>query len=595
MKISMSLFSAASMAVPSVMGATFSNPVLWEDLADNDIFRVDDTFYYSASNMHYSPGAPILSSTDMVNWKYIGHSVPTLAFGSKYDMTNGATAYIKGVYASTMRYRTSNKKWYWYGCIEYSATYVYTAPSPTGPWTQAAKISQCYYDAGLLIDDDDTMYIAYGNTQLSVAQLSADGLSQVKTQVVYNTPSSIGTLEGSRMYKRNGNYYIFTTRPANGQYILKASSPFGTYTINEVLLNLGSPITNGGTPHQGSLVETAAGSWYYMAFVDSYPGGRVPVLAPITWGSDGFPDIQLVNNAWGTSYTAPLTLSPVSHTGTDSFSGSSLGPQWEWNHNPDTSKYSVNNGLTLSTATVTSDLYHARNTLSHRILGPTSSGTILMDISSMADGDCAGFAMLRDTSAWIGIVKTGSSTKISMTSGLTMTSTWATSSTGSEVASVSTTANKIWFRIYADIHVGSDKTAQFYYSTDGKTFSQLGSALTLNNAWNFFPGYRYAIFNFAAKALGGSVKVSSFTVDSPGETTGPATGGATTASTTTAPAPTLTTRSTTGGSGSTTTVGGGTGGAAQYGQCGGIGWTGPTTCVSPYTCKYSNEYYSQCL
>ena len=32
--------------------ASFQNPVLWEDLADLDI--VGDTYYYSASNMHYS-------------------------------------------------------------------------------------------------------------------------------------------------------------------------------------------------------------------------------------------------------------------------------------------------------------------------------------------------------------------------------------------------------------------------------------------------------------------------------------------------------------------------------------------------------------
>ncbi|KAK8013935.1 hypothetical protein PG990_007231 [Apiospora arundinis] len=31
------------------------------------------------------------------------------------------------------------------------------------------------------------------------------------------------------------------------------------------------------------------------------------------------------------------------------------------------------------------------------------------------------------------------------------------------------------------------------------------------------------------------------------------------------------------------------------GQCGGSGYTGPKTCVSPYTCKVSNEWYSQCL
>ncbi|KAJ3572316.1 hypothetical protein NP233_g3159 [Leucocoprinus birnbaumii] len=31
-----------------------------------------------------------------------------------------------------------------------------------------------------------------------------------------------------------------------------------------------------------------------------------------------------------------------------------------------------------------------------------------------------------------------------------------------------------------------------------------------------------------------------------------------------------------------------------WGQCAGIGWTGPTTCVSGTTCVYLNDYYSQC-
>jgi cellulose 1,4-beta-cellobiosidase len=56
--------------------------------------------------------------------------------------------------------------------------------------------------------------------------------------------------------------------------------------------------------------------------------------------------------------------------------------------------------------------------------------------------------------------------------------------------------------------------------------------------------------------------------------------------------------STSSGGGSTTTTtasGSSSTGAAHWGQCGGQGWTGPTTCVSPYTCTYVNAYYSQCL
>ncbi|KAL2132056.1 hypothetical protein VTI74DRAFT_4258 [Chaetomium olivicolor] len=55
------------------------------------------------------------------------------------------------------------------------------------------------------------------------------------------------------------------------------------------------------------------------------------------------------------------------------------------------------------------------------------------------------------------------------------------------------------------------------------------------------------------------------------------------------------------GSGGGGSGGGGSGGgssgctAPQYAQCGGNGFTGCTTCAAPYTCKYSNDWYSQCL
>ncbi|OBZ72074.1 Endo-1,4-beta-xylanase C [Grifola frondosa] len=35
--------------------------------------------------------------------------------------------------------------------------------------------------------------------------------------------------------------------------------------------------------------------------------------------------------------------------------------------------------------------------------------------------------------------------------------------------------------------------------------------------------------------------------------------------------------------------------SAEWGQCGGIGWTGATTCVAGTTCTVLNAYYSQCL
>ncbi|MEU0880879.1 family 43 glycosylhydrolase [Lentzea sp. NPDC005914] len=503
---------------PPPQAASFKNPVVWQDFADGDIIRVDDAYYYSASTMHYSPGAPILRSYDLVNWEYAGHSVPRLDFGAKYDLSGGR-GYVRGIWASFLNYRKSNKTYYWGGCVDFAQTHIYTAAAVDGQWSKLSTINKCYYDAGMLVDDNDTMYVAYGNTQISVAQLSPDGKSEVRSQQVFQTPSNIGTLEGSRFYKRGGYYYIWVTRPANGQYVLRASSPFGPYTVQQVLLNMPTPVQGAGVPHQGGLVQTQNGDWYYMAFIDAYPGGRMPVLAPITWTADGWPRITTVNGGWGANYPMPNLPPPPRQvkpmTGVDAFEGTKLGPQWEWNHNPDTTKYSVDNGLRLSTATVTNDLYNARNTLTHRIQGPSSTATVALDVTSMRDGDRSGLAMLRDSSAWIGVKRDNGRNRVVMVNGLTMDGNWNTTGTGTEVASANLTGTRIWLRANADIRPGSGRQARFSYSTDGVNFTSLGSGFTLKSDWQFFMGYRFGIFNHATQSLGGSVAVSRFELSTP--------------------------------------------------------------------------------
>ncbi|WP_037305640.1 glycoside hydrolase family 43 protein [Amycolatopsis orientalis] len=506
-------------AQPAPRGAAITNPILWQDFADVDIIRVGDAYYYSASTMHYSPGAPILRSYDLVNWEFAGHSVPRLDFGAKYDL-NGGRGYVRGIWASFLNHRKSNNTFYWGGCVDFAKTHIYTAASVDGQWTKHTTIDKCYYDAGMLVDDDDTMYVAYGNTTLSVAQLSKDGKTEVRSQQVFQTPSNIGTLEGSRFYKRNGSYYIFVTRPANGQYILKSTSgPFGPYTVQQVLLNLPGPVAGGGVPHQGGMVQTQNGDWYYMAFVDAYPGGRIPVLAPVTWTADGWPRLQTVNNRWGTNYPAPNLPPPPRPVkpmlGTDTFTGTALGPEWEWNHNPDTARFSVGNGLRLQTASVTGDLYAAKNTLTHRIQGPTSTATISLELSAMRDGDRTGLAMLRDSSAWIGVKRDGGRNRVVMVNNLTMDSNWNTRTTGTEVAGAGFTGSRIWLRANADIRPGAGRQARFSYSADGVNFTSFGPGFTLNSDWPFFMGYRFAVFNHATQSLGGAVTLQRFDLTTP--------------------------------------------------------------------------------
>ena len=502
--------------------ANFSNPIMWEDLPDPEVIRVDNVFYYTASNMHYSPGGPILRSWDLVNWDYVGHAVPVLDFSTKYDL-QGGQAYIKGTWASSLHYRKANKTFYWIGCIEFSKTYVYTAPAAEGPWKKTSTINNCYYDCGMMVDYDDSaddagesMFIAYGSPAMKVAQLkvAADGsVSEVKSQQVFSLSGT--TLEGSHFFRYKGSYYITPTRPADGEFVLKSSSAMGTYTSQAIINRNSGPISGGGTPHQGSFIQTQNGDWYYMAFQDAFPGGRIPVMAPVNWSADGWPTVQLSGSSWAASYPSPNVPRPPQstkpHAGIDTFAGTTLAPEWEWNHNPDNTKWSIDNGVTLKTATVTTDLYKARNTLTHRNIGPQSTATIQLDITNMTDGDVAGLSLLRDKSAYVAVKKSGGTSKVSMVSGLTMnTSNWDTTSTGTESASSPISGTTIWLRASMDARPGAGRQGKFSYSADGQTFTPIGAAYSLNNDWPFYPGYRYGIFNLATTMLGGSVKVKSF-------------------------------------------------------------------------------------
>jgi hypothetical protein len=95
------------------------------------------------------------------------------------------------------------------------------------------------------------------------------------------------------------------------------------------------------------------------------------------------------------------------------------------------------------------------------------------------------------------------------------TSNWNTTSTGTEAASSAISGNTVWLRATMDVRPSSTKQGKFSYSTDGITFTSIGAAYTLNSDWQFYPGYRYGIFNFATSALGGAVTVKSFQLTSP--------------------------------------------------------------------------------
>jgi hypothetical protein len=169
-------------------------------------------------------------------------------------------------------------------------------------------------------------------------------------------------LEGSRFYKVNGSYYIFTDHPPDGEYVL--SPPLGP------LVRIRSASLWSALSHRFQMPARrirAASSKPSAVTGTTWPSSTPTLVAasgpaPLKWDTDGWPVLEIKDNTWGVLYPNPLASNPLKPlTGTDRFRGSALNPQWEWNHNPDNTKSSADHGLTLNTTTVTDDVYQTKH------------------------------------------------------------------------------------------------------------------------------------------------------------------------------------------------------------------------------------------
>lgn len=65
------------------------------------------TFFLSTSTFELFPGCAIYSSTDLLNWRLIGHALTRRSQVEMRTVEPGA-----GSWASTLRYRQEEKRWY---------------------------------------------------------------------------------------------------------------------------------------------------------------------------------------------------------------------------------------------------------------------------------------------------------------------------------------------------------------------------------------------------------------------------------------------------------------------------------------------------
>ena len=496
----------------------FKNPMMWADTPDPDVIRVGDDYWLVTTTMHLMPGAPVMHSKDLVNWKTVSYVFPSLHDTPKYDM-NGGTVYGRGQWATSIRYVDGTYYIYFSPNDEPFKGYVYTSKDPRKGWTLAHRIPH-FHDASLFFDDDKRAYIFYGTGEMKELMPDLSGVKPGGRQgkVFERDEEETGLLEGSRFIKHDGRYYLIMISWPNGkprrQVCYRADNIEGPYEKKVILES-----TFGGFPYagQGTIVDDGKGNWYGVIFQDRGGVGRVLTLMPCTW-KDGWPMLGDENGKIPTVMGKPLAgFSDGEIVSSDDFDSERMNIDWQWNHNPVNEAWSLTERkgwLRLKTSRVTDNLYLAPNTLTQRMEGPECSGIVKMDISHMKDGDIAGFSAFNGDAGVVKIVKDGKKVFVvadSQNVELTdkekrVTKVDVTESYRQQLRK----QKEIYFRIDANFLPGKD-VADFYYSTDGKDWVKvLEGYKMIFDYRRFFMGSKFAIFNYATKKTGGYVDIDWF-------------------------------------------------------------------------------------
>lgn len=403
----------------------YQNPVLNADWSDPDAVRVGPYFYLTASSFNRVPGLPILRSRDLVNWTIIGHALNELEPRDHFSVPQHGN----GVWAPAIRHH-AGKFWIFYPDPDYGI-FVTTAVDPAGPWTRpyALKPGLGLIDPCPLWDSDGSAYLIHAwaksrsgiNNRLTLHRMSSDGTELLDDgQVVVNGDEIPGytTLEGPKLYKRDGWYWIFA--PAGGvkpgwQSAFRSRSVFGPYEDRIVLAQGDTPI-NG--PHQGAWVTTAQGEDWFLHFQDRGVYGRVVHLQPMRWRDDGWP---VMGDDDGSGRGKPVLVhrKPVvgrpskicAPASSDEFTGNRLGEQWTWQANADPSWSSLRGGrlhLACPPSADTADLRLLPNVLGQRFPAESFVVTTSLSLRATREDVRAGLVVLGDAYAWIGLQRLGS-------------------------------------------------------------------------------------------------------------------------------------------------------------------------------------------
>ncbi|MGV0964321.1 glycoside hydrolase family 43 protein [Empedobacter falsenii] len=400
--------------VSDLGNGTYKNPVLYADYSDPDAIRVGDDFFMTASSFNEAPGLPILHSTDMINWKLVNHALPDV-FPIKHFNTPKRG---DGVWAPSIRFHNNEYYIYW-GDPDFGI-YMVKTKNPFGKWEDPVLVEEGkgIIDTCPFWDEDGNAYIVHGwagsragvKSLLTIKKMNTEGTKVLdKGKHIFDGHENHPTVEGPKVYKRNGFYYIFA--PAGGvatgwQLVLRSKNIYGPYD-EKIVLEQGKSTVNG--PHQGAWVDTKNGEDWFYHFQDADTYGRIVHLQPMKWINDWpFIGIDQDKNGIGEpvlTYKKPEISNKseiINPSETDDFKGNDIGLQWQWSANPSIvwySKLENQNFLRLFSIKIpenSNNLWTVPNLLTQKFPAPnfTASTKVKLTPEDATEGKTAGLLIM---------------------------------------------------------------------------------------------------------------------------------------------------------------------------------------------------------
>lgn len=336
--------------------------------------------------------------------------------------------------------------------------------------------------------------------------MSADGKQLLDDgKKVYEGPVA----EGTKLFKKDGYYYI--SIPEGGvstgwQTVMRSKNIYGPYESKRVL-EMGVTKVNG--PHQGALVDTPEGEWWFYHFQSADPQGRVVHLQPVVW-EDGFPVI-------GTDYdkngigepmkicrkpTIKSDAKPYAPQSNDDFASDKLAVQWQFNHNPTNENWSLTSrpGWLEIKALKAENVRMARNQFTQKTMGYHGEATIRLDYSAMTEGQRAGLECIGDKFCGAGIVmqKDGEALKPTVY--------FEYEGQATLIKTLEKAGSPI---LYVKLTIdGMDNKHQYAYSTDGTNYVDCGDSFREGSRdWK---GSRVGLYSYNTQEAAGSAYFDSF-------------------------------------------------------------------------------------